>query len=160
MKKNLSSIVSISVFFISLLILLITVYSKKYEAQIKLNLCSAMINENIENLNYHLDYKRTISILNGNGFLKQTGYLYASDNKWRYNRFTTFNIKHLSDFSYRLTILETRKSNDDNTPDDIITKLYPESRRKVHVTKIEEIEPRIWLFSGLEFPLFACKVPF
>ncbi len=63
MKKYVT-IVFICVFLMILLILAITVNRKIRETQINLDVCSAISSESMESLNTHIEYKRTISILN------------------------------------------------------------------------------------------------
>lgn len=124
---------------------------------VSMNSCSAMISEDRVNEKINASFQRVITIIDNEGFARDTGLLSVEHNEWIINRFYTFSLQSISGNEYELVVLSHQKSHDDNVPDAIITKLRPEQGRRARIISINEIEPDVWLFSGLAFPLFACK---
>lgn len=124
---------------------------------LRVNQCSAIINENSVSENISARFQRVISIVEGKGFARDTGILFEGDNSWRLNRFYTFSLESISGYKYELKVISHQKADDDKVPDTTLKRFRPEQGRKVNITSIEEVEPDVWLFSGLAFPLFACK---
>lgn len=155
-KTNLKKIILLLV--LSAIAVLIMVTFKILKAKsLRVNQCSAIINENSVSENISARFQRVISIVEGKGFARETGILSEGDNSWRLNRFYTFSLEPISGYKYELKVISHQKADDDKVPDTTLKRFRPEQGRKIHITRIEEVEPDIWLFSGLAFPLFACK---
>ncbi|MCU6172053.1 hypothetical protein [Enterobacter bugandensis] len=148
-------------FIFSALLLITVIATVIFEAPknkpLNINQCSASINERSVNENISAKYQRVITIVAGRGFARDTGVLSEGENSWRLNRFYTFSLKPISRYKYELMVMSHQKADDDNAPDITLKRFRPEQGRKMNITSIEEIEPDVWLFSGLAFPLFACK---
>lgn len=145
----------------SLTITIIVTFSIKNFSRkpLMINQCAATINENNTGVGIKGKYQRVISISNGKGFAIDTGVLYEEESNFRLNRFYTFSLKLISGNKYELNIIANQRAYDDNVPDITLKRFRPDQVRKNHVTSIEEVESGVWLFSGLAFPLFACKEP-
>ncbi|HCR4009777.1 TPA: hypothetical protein OOF29_002728 [Morganella morganii] len=137
----------------ALILLMINVNKKP----LYLNQCSSLINENSESKKISSQFKRVITIVDNKGFARDTGFLFEGDKKWRLNRFYTFSINLLSGNKYEIKILPSQKHFDDNVPDLTLKKFRPDHLKPINIITIEEVDPDVWLFSGLAFPLFACK---
>lgn len=122
-----------------------------------LNQCAAIIDENNTDVQISAKFQRIVNIVDGKGFAIDTGFLHEGESKFRLNRFYTFSLKPISKIKYELNVISHQKSYDDDVPDTIIKKFRPDQVRNNHITSIEEVNPGVWLFSGLAFPLFACK---
>ncbi|WP_449544138.1 hypothetical protein [Lelliottia nimipressuralis] len=148
-------------FILSALLLITVITTVIFEAlkkkPLSINQCSAIIDERSVNENISARFQRVISIVEGRGFARDTGVLSEGENSWRLNRFYTFSLKPISRYKYELKVMSHQKADDDNSPDITLKRFRPEQGRTINITSIEEIEPDVWLFSGLAFPLFACK---
>ncbi|HDR2357203.1 TPA: hypothetical protein QCH65_004453, partial [Enterobacter roggenkampii] len=69
----------------------------------------------------------------------------------------TFSVKPISEYKYELKVMSHQKADDDNVPGETLKRFRPEQGRETNIIRIEEVETDVWLFSGLAFPLFACK---
>ncbi|NEG81043.1 FidL-like protein, partial [Pantoea agglomerans] len=133
-------------------------YLRHYKHRtINIKQCSSQVIKKNRTQHITENYQTITSIFNDNGFSRETGEIYAGEGKWILNRFYTFSIQNLSDDKYRIEILSVSKSSNDNVPDSVIKKIRPEQQRVAHITEIEELSSGVWLFSGLAYPLFACK---
>ncbi|HEY4429416.1 MAG TPA: hypothetical protein VGN87_00115 [Paenibacillus sp.] len=142
---------------LTITVLLMVTFKVRKGKSLSVNQCSASISENSVNENISARFQRVISIVGRKGFARDTGILSEGDNSWRLNRFYTFSLEPISGYKYELKVMSHQKADDDNVPDTTLKRFRPEQGRKVNITSIEEVEPDVWLFSGLAFPLFACK---
>lgn len=141
----------------SIAVLLMVTFKILKGKPLRVNQCSAIISENSASENISARFQRVISIVEGKGFARDTGFLSEGDNRLRLNRFYTFSLEPISGYKYELKVMSHQKADDDNVPDTTLKRFRPEQGRKINITSIEEVEPDVWLFSGLAFPLFACK---
>lgn len=157
MKKINSKKIIFPLMLSAIAVLFMVTFKILKDKSLRVNQCSAIINENSVNENISARFQRVISIVEGKGFAKDTGILFEGDNSWRLNLFYTFSLKPISGYKYELKFISQQKADDDKVPDTTFKRFRPELGRKVNITSIEEVEPDVWLFSGLAFPLFACK---
>lgn len=155
-KVNLKKIILILALSTIAVLLMVTFKILKGKS-LRLNQCSAIITEKSVRENISARFQRVISIVEGRGFARDTGVLSEGDNSWRLNRFYTFSLEPISGYKFELKVNSHQKADDDNVPDTTLKRFRPEQGRKDNITSIEEVEPDVWLFSGLAFPLFACK---
>lgn len=156
--KKINPKISILILVLSAIAVLLMVTFKILKGKsLKVNQCTAIISESNVSENINARFERVISIVEGKGFARDTGFLSEGDNSWRLNRFYTFSVKPISGYKYELKVISHQKNSDDNVPNTSLKRLRPEQGRKINITSIEEVEPDVWLFSGLAFPLFACK---
>ncbi|HHA1482206.1 TPA: hypothetical protein ACOEEX_004011 [Enterobacter hormaechei subsp. xiangfangensis] len=141
----------------SIAVLLMVTFQILKGKTLRVNQCSAIISENSASENISARFQRVISIVEGKGFARDTGVISEGDNRLRLNRFYTFSLEPISGYKYELKVMSHQKADDDNVPDTTLKRFRPEQGRKINITSIEEVEPDVWLFSGLAFPLFACK---
>ncbi len=120
--------------------------------------CTATITESMASASVQARFSRVVTILHQQGFAHDTGTVTANGKQWRYNRFYTFTLAAVEGDTFRLTLASGNKSFDDAVPDAIMHRLRPETGRQTHITRIEQVAPGVWLFSGLAFPLYACRV--
>ncbi|WP_454878808.1 hypothetical protein [Serratia inhibens] len=124
---------------------------------LNINQCSLIINEENKNLKINAKYQRVISVIKNKGFARETGRIYEGEQYWNLNRFYSFSVEPLSNNRFIIKVLSGSKSDDDDIPALVMKNFRPEQSRAVYVTQIEEVSSGVWLFSGLTFPLFACK---
>lgn len=158
MKLNIKN----SLIIVILLIIIVSIwfiFNKEKSTVLSLNQCTAVIHESKEAEKIEAKYERVISIIEGNGFAKDTGVLYENGNEWKLNRFYSFSAESLNNNKYKITVLSHEKSYDDNVPDVVLKRLRPEQVKVINVTTIENVSPDVWLYSSLAFPIFACKEP-
>lgn len=120
--------------------------------------CTATITESMASASVEAHFSRVVTILHQQGFAHDIGTVSANGKQWRYNRFYTFTLATVEEEAFRLTLASGNKAFDDAVPDAIMHRLRPEAGRQTHITQIEQVAPGVWLFSGLAFPLFACRV--
>jgi hypothetical protein len=157
MKKINHKIAILLLALLTITALLMVTFKVRKGKSLSVNQCSASISENSVNENISARFQRVISIVERKGFARDTGILSEGDNSWRLNRFYTFSLEPISGYKYELKFMSHQKADDDNVPDTALKRFRPEQGRKINITSIEEVEPDVWLFSGLAFPLFACK---
>lgn len=152
------SYIKMAVLFIGFtLIAIFVLLHTNYKKQINISKCTSVIRENYDDKSLHSDYQRVTSIIANKGFSRETGYSYNDSNKWRLDRFYTFTLTHLSGESYRLTELKQHNEKDNNTPQSVLSRARPELSRSEHLLEIKELKKGVWLFSGIDLPLFVCK---
>ena len=144
---------------LSLVIGVMALLSYKFikKKTISMNQCAALITEGRESEKIIARFQRVITIIDKKGFYRDTGVFLEGEKKWRLNRFYTISLELISGYKYELRVLHQEKSDDDNVPDAALKILRPEQGREINITSIEEVFPDVWLFSGVAFPLFACK---
>lgn len=157
MKKLNIKATFISLALLIIAVLIVAIYKISMSRPLRVNQCAAIISESNVSENINARFERVISIVEGKGFARDTGFLSEGDNSWRLNRFYTFSVKPISGYKYELKVISHQKAYDDNVPDANLKRFRPEQGRKINITSIEEVKPDVWLFSGLAFPLFACK---
>lgn len=157
MKKINPRKITLTLVLSSIAVLLMVTFKTLKGKTLRVNQCSAIISENSASENISARFQRVISIVEGKGFARDTGVLSEGDNRLRLNRFYTFSLEPISGYKYELKVMSHQKADDDNVPDTTLKRFRPEQGRKINITSIEEVEPDVWLFSGLAFPLFACK---
>lgn len=156
MKKITPKTIILLLVLVIIAALLMVSFRILIDSSLKVNQCSAIISEKSVRENISARYQRVISIVEGKGFARDTGILSEGDTSWRLNRFYTFSLEPISGDKYELKVMSHQKADDDNVPDTTLKRFRPEQGRKINITSIEEVEPDVWLFSGLAFPLFAC----
>ena len=126
---------------------------------ININRCTGIITEENIKENIIAKFERVLTIVDNKGFVREFGNIYENEKKWRLNIFYTFSLKHISGDNYELKLLSRDKADDNDAPDVVLQRLTPESGGGNHMVHIENIGYYSWLFSGIAFPVYACKEP-
>lgn len=157
MKKTKAIAIYLTLALLIIIVMIHAIFNFLNSKSLRMNQCSATINEISTSKDISTRFERVISIISDKGFARDTGFLIEGDEIWRINRFYTFSLKHLSGHKYELKVLSYHKAEDDKVPSITLIRLRPEQGRNIYIPSIEEVSPNVWLFSGLTFPLFACK---
>lgn len=144
------------------LIMMIALYifhTKNFDNSVEngIEKCTSFIKEDEIKHGLNAEYQQIISVSNNHGFVKKYGWVTQGDKRFYLRRSYTFDLKKISKDNYKLSIIKISKAHNDNLPQEVFIKLWPEKYRLFHILKIQEISDDVFLFSGLEFPLFTCK---
>lgn len=156
MKKDITKNIQI-IFFSAVLILALYLGVQLSHQKLNIKQCTALMREENEVLNIKASYERILSVVNNSGYLRETGFIRSKQNTWRFNRYYSFRFSLLQGDSFEIELLSSYKAEDDNVPDDMFKLIRPEQGTSHKLTHIENVAPRVWLFSGVAYPVFSCK---
>ncbi|WP_406909099.1 hypothetical protein [Klebsiella oxytoca] len=146
---------------LALLIILVLFYNAKSTLDgesLKVNNCSAIINEYDSKSHIQVLFERVVTIAKSKGYARDNGFLKQGGNKWALDRYYNFNVEWVDGDKYEVSFLSYNISPDDNIPRYISNFYFNDSvKNRKNITSIERIDSGIWFFSGIRGALFACK---